>query len=184
MFEKTVVKGLLAFVAVVFGGLGVVDIFEHRETNKKIGMSMKELKASSVREIQQSIVESAVKSAATEKVSDYMSRVKNEVLADARQKLADETRKAVKEAGETIQKEVGERISTEASLIDLTELKKSARDKAEEKILNKFDGNLDDLLAKFNKNLSNVQDIYEGIANAINKGKKEESNGLKFTIGS
>ena len=66
-----------------------------------------------------------------------------------------------------------------AATLELTE---SARDKAEEKILSKFDGNLEDLLAKFNDNLSNIQKIYGGIADAIAKGK-EQDKGVKFTIG-
>ena len=67
-------------------------------------------------------------------------------------------------------------------MIDMAEMKRSAREKAEAKILEKFDGNLEDLLAKFNENLSNIQKIYGGIADAISKGK-EKDNGIKFTIG-
>ena len=176
------VKGIAGAGVLMLSALGIMDLFERRETNKKIGMSMKELKDASVKDISQTVVESAVKSAAATSVAEYVSRVKNEVMMEARMKLAEETRKAVKEAGETIQKEVGERISTEASMIDMTALKKSARDKAEEKILDKFDGNLEDLLSKFNDNLSNVQKIYGGIADAITK-TKEKDNGIKFTIG-
>lgn len=177
-----VIKALVGAGMTVLGALGIADFFEHRETNKKIGMSMKELKNSSVKEIQRNVVESAVRSAAEDSVNEYVRRVNNEVMNDARQKISDETRKAVLNASDSIKKEVSERISTEASLIDMTDLKKSARDKAEEKILNKFDGNLEDLLAKFNDNLSNIQKIYGGIADAISKGK-ENDKGVKFTIG-
>lgn len=180
--SSNLVKGLIGVGTLVLSALGIVDIFERRETNKKIGMSMKELKESSVKDIQHNVVERAVKSAADDRVSDYMRQVKNEVLSDAKQRLSDETRRAVLSASEQIQKEVADRISTEASLIDMTALKKSARDKAEEKILDKFDGNLEDLLEKFNDNLSNIQKIYGGIADAITK-TKEQGNGIKFTIG-
>ena len=177
-----VVKGLIGIGVAILSGLGIVDLFERRETNKKIGMSMKELKNSSTKEIKQSLVETAMKDAAMDSVSEYMNRIKNEVMSDARQKLSDETRKAVMNASDTIRKEVSDRVANEASMIDMTELKRSARDKAEEKILNKFDGNLEDLLAKFNDNLSNIQKIYGGIADAISKGK-EQDKGVKFTIG-
>ena len=184
MVEKTIIKGLVGIGVAVLSAFGLLDFFEHRETNKKIGMSMRELKESSIKEIQQNMVESSVRSAAAEKVSEYMSRVKNEVLADARSKLADEARKAVQEASKTIRDEVSDKISSEASLIDMSELKKSARDKAEEKILSKFDTDLGDLLEKANKSISSYMDIYEGIAHAIDRRKDDDgSKGVRFTIG-
>lgn len=176
---------VMGVVGLVLGVCGLsaigMDIYEHHKMAKKVGMSVDELEKASKDNIKEALVEVAIKSAAEHGVEAHLNRVKNEVFSEARIKLSEEVRKAVKEASETIQKEVGEKISTEASLIDISALKKSARDKAEAKILEKFDGNLEDLLAKFNENLSNIQKIYGGIADAISKGK--EDKGLKFTIG-
>lgn len=178
------IKALIGVGLTALAALGLIDLSERRETNKKIGISMKELKNATYKDISASMLEKAVKEAAEEQTETFMREIRSDVMSDARQKLSDETRKAVFEAKDVIKKEVGDRISTEASMIDMSELKKSARDRAEEKILSKFDANLDDLLDKANKNLSNYMEIYEGIANAINRGKNDEgSKGLKFTIG-
>lgn len=181
MFEKVIVKLMIGAAAIVCGAVGY-DIYEHRKIGKKLDMSCKELEKASVQEIQESLVEQAVKYAAQSSVYNYMERVHGDVMLDAKNKISEEARKAVKDAAETIRKEVGDRISNEAAMIDMASLKKSARDAAEAKILEKFDGNLEDLLAKFNDNLSNVQKIYGGIADAITK-TKEKDNGIKFTIG-
>lgn len=180
MVINKVVVVLSAFGAAFLAGLGV-DIYEHQKVAKKIGIAAGDLKEAAVKDIQQSIVEKAVTDAAEDRVSSYVRNVKNEVMDEARIKLGEEARKAVNDASEEIKKKVDDKIAEEVSKIDISELKKSARDKAEAKILEKFDGNLEDLLAKFNENLSNIQKIYGGIADAISKGK--EDKGIKLSLG-
>lgn len=181
MWNKIAMAFGAAFVTALTAALGV-DIYEHRKVAKKIGMATGELKTAAVKDIQQGIVEQAVKAAAEESVASYIRTVRNDVMAEARDKIGLEVKEAVKACELVTQKEVLDKISSEAGKIDISELKKSARDKAEQKILEKFDGNLEDLLAKFNDNLSNVQKIYGGIADAISK-TNERDKGLKFTIG-
>lgn len=181
MWNK-IIMGLGALMATALTAALGIDIYEHRQIAKKVGVSVKDLKEASVKEIQQGIVESAVKEAAEDKVGVYIHTVRDDIIGDARNSLDREARKAVSEAEDLIRKEVEDKISKEASKIDMNELKKSARDKAEAKILEKFDGNLEDLLEKFNDNLGNIQKIYGGIADAISKGQ-EQNKGLKFTIG-
>lgn len=181
MFNKIIGVSVGAFGMTVLAAMAA-DIYEHHKVAKKIGISVEELGTASKDTIKEALVERAVESAAERGVEARLNRVKNEVMSEARVKLSEETRKAVKEASDQIQREVGEKIATEASMIDMTEMKRSAREKAEAKILEKFDGNLEDLLQKFNENLSNIQKIYGGIADAISKGK-EKDNGIKFTIG-
>lgn len=181
MLNKIIGIAIAAGATVVLTLTGV-DIYEHHQVAKKVDKSVNELEKSAIKDIQQGMIQRAVEDAAGRSVTEHLNRIKNEVFAEARVKLSEEVRAAVKEAGDVIRREVGEKISSEASMIDIGELKKSARDKAEQKILDKFDGNLEDLLAKFNDNLGNIQKIYGGIADAISKGQ-EQNKGLKFTIG-
>jgi len=181
MLNKVMVAFGVAFGTALAAALGV-DIYEHRQITKKVGLATKGLKDASVKDIQQGIVEQAVKDAAEECVVEHVRRVKNDIMGEAKSQICREVQDAVRAAKAVTEKEVLDRISLEASRIDMADLKKSARDKAEEKILDKFDGNLEDLLSKFNDNLSNVQKIYGGIADAITK-TKEKDNGIKFTIG-
>ena len=182
MLNKVVMAFGAAFGTALLAALGI-DIYEHHKVSKKIDVATGNLKTASVKEIQDGIVESAVKAAADDKVASYMRGLHNQVMDDANSELTKAAKKAVDDASIEIKTKVGDKISELASKIDISELEKSARDKAEAKILEKFDGNLDDLLVKFNDNLSNVQKIYGGIADAISKGQ-EQSKGLKFTIGS
>lgn len=163
--------------------VGVTAAFWGKLDNlsKKLDTSVKGLKDLTADKIKDAIVEKAIKEAADEQVSGYIAKVQNEVMASAKEKLNDEARRAVKEAQNDIQSTVAERISKEAELIDIDDLRKTVRKKAEERIVNKFDGSLDDLLGKFNENLGNVQRIYGGIANAIGNANKATKE-IKFSL--
>lgn len=180
MFEKFIVPVVVGVGSLIMAAVGV-DIYQNRQVAKRVDMSVKDLKRATAKDISEAVLEKSVREAANDQVETMMKHIRSDVMTSAKQSLDYEARKAVKDASEQIQKEVGEKISAEASLIDMTALKKSARDKAEEKILSKFDGNLEDLLSKFNDNLSNVQKIYGGIADAITK-TNEKGNGIKLTL--
>ena len=180
MLEKFIVPAVVAVGTMVLGAVGI-DIYQNRQIAKKVDMSVKDLKSATRADISECIIRTAVEDAANSAVGDYIREVKSEVISQARRSLDNEARKAVQEASAQVQKEVGDRIASEAALIDMTSLKKSARDKAEQKILDKFDGNLEDLLTKFNDNLSNVQKIYGGIADAISK-TNNKSNGIRLSV--
>ena len=107
-------KAMVGIGVAVLGALGIYDVMERRDTNEKIGMSMKELKKAGANEISASMLEKAVQEAANEQTSTFMRSVKESVVSEARTKLSDEARRAVKEASDQIQREVSERISTEA----------------------------------------------------------------------
>ena len=181
MWNKVIMAFGAAFGTALLAALGV-DIYEHRKVAKKIGIAAGELKNVSKDCIKEALVERAVEDAAERSVAEHIRAVKNDVMNEAKEQISAEVKQAVKAAEAVTAKEVLDKISEEAGKIDMAELKKSARDKAEAKILEKFDGNLEDLLAKFNDNLSNVQKIYGGIADAISK-TNESNKGLKFTIG-
>lgn len=180
MFEKFIVPAVVAVGTMVLGAIGI-DIYQNKQIAKKVDMSVHDLKSAAANDIHEGIIRKAVEEAADSAVQDYIRDVKSEVVSQARRVLSDEARKAVREASDTIQKEVGDRVASEAALIDMAALKKSARDKAEQKILDKFDGNLEDLLSKFNDNLSNVQKIYGSIADAVTK-TNAKSNGIRLSV--
>jgi hypothetical protein len=180
MIEKAIGVVVVGIGGLVLTALGV-DIYQNRKVAEKVDMSVKGLKNATAQDIHEGMLRKAVEEAANATVGSYVREIKSEVVSSARQTLNDEARKAVRNAQDIIQREVSERISTEASMIDMSELKRSARNKAEEKILDKFDGNLEDLLTKFNDNLSNVQKIYGGIADAISKTNNKDKE-IKFSL--
>lgn len=180
MWEKLLAVGTMIVGAAVVAVGGAV-LTKTRELSKKFDKSVMDLEKTSEDEIKKELVETAVENAAKRKVDSYVDRVGDVVMASSKQEISDAVRKAVATAKIDMIDQVSERVSAEAALIDMDELKKSARDKAEKKILDKFDGNLDDLLGKFNENLGNVQRIYNGIAETFNKNKSDKE--FKFTVG-
>jgi hypothetical protein len=180
MWNKVIMAAGAAMAAALAAALGI-DIYEHHKVAKKVGISVGELGKATKEQIREELVERAVEDAAKTAVGDYVRRVHDEVMAEAREKIGQEVRQAVNASRAVIEKEVLDKVTEEAGKIDMAELRKSARDKAEAKILEKFDGNLEDLLEKFNDQLSNVQKIYGGIADAITKGKESEKT-IKFSI--
>ena len=181
MVNKVLVTLGGAFVAAVAVALGV-DIYGHHKVAKKVGLSVDQMAKATTGEISSAMLEKAVQKAADEMTGSYLRSIKNDIIDDARSKLAEEARKAVKESSAIVEAEVRDKICDEASKINMDELKKSVRDKAEARVLDKFNGNLDDLLGKYNDSLSNIQKIYGGIADAIAK-TNNNSNALRLSIG-
>lgn len=180
MWNKIIAVGTMLTGVAVLVAAGLIGS-KTNTISKKFDKSVSDLEKATENDITESLVETAVSNAAKKKVSNYVEHVGDTVLSDSKQQITDAVRKAVAAAKTEMIDQVSERISTEASLIDIDDLKRSARDRAEEKILSKFDGNLDDLLEKFNENLSNVQKIYNGIADAMSK--KDSGKEIKFSLG-
>ena len=57
----------------------------------------------------------------------------------------------------------------------MKKLSDNIKEKAEQKIVDKFDDNLDDLLDKFNGKLDDVSKIYRSIANTISSNREKET---------
>ena len=64
--------------------------------------------------------------------------------------------------------------------ISAKDLADDIREEAKQKVVEKFDGSLDDLLEKFNNDLSNVSKIYESIAKKISGGDNKD---VKISLG-
>lgn len=170
-----------AFAVALLTALGV-DAYEHSKVARKIGVATGDLKNMTAKEISPLIIDKAVSAAAKEEVSNLVRTVKTDIMGGAESQLGAAAKKAVSDASAMIQDKVEDKVAEEVGKIDIAELKKSATAKAEAKIIEKFDGSLDDSLAKFNEQLDNIRKIYGGISDVITRGQ-EQNKGFKFTIG-
>lgn len=180
MWDKVIQVGVTA-VCVIAGGIGLKVCSNQKKLADRFDASVKDLATISKDKIQEAVVERAVRSAAHEQLSRCMERIKADVESDAKSQLDLQARKAVLDAKNNIADSVSKKIAEEVAMIDIDDLKKSARARAEEKIVSKFDGSLDDILSKYNENLANVQRIYSGIADAIGKTKSAGKE-IKFSL--
>ena len=179
MWEKVLAAGTMV-VGLTVAVVGGIIVSKTNKLSNTFDRSVKDLEKTAENDIAEKLIGTAVENAARRKVNDYVDRVGDSVMADGKQKISDEVRKAVANAKQEIADKVTERIGAEAAMIDMDDLKKSARAKAEAKIVDKFDGNLDDLLEKFGDNLSNVKRIYSSIADAMSSQSKSKE--IKFSL--
>lgn len=164
--------------------LAGVAVHKLNGLSKKFNKSVRELEETTIKDIQQTVVQTAVENAAKSSVNDYMRDVHNVVLSDARAELKKEASAAVEDARKDIREKVTAEISEAASKIDMIELKREVRDKAEQKVLAKFDDNLQDVVDKFGRNIGAVSNIYSTIANDIRRTVSKDDDGkVKLTLG-
>jgi uncharacterized membrane protein YheB (UPF0754 family) len=161
-----------------------VAVHKLNKLSKKFDKSVSELEDSTVKDIQQTVVQKAVENAAQNTVKDYMRDMHNVVLSDANRELRKEAQEAVSEAKKDIHAKVQEVTAEEASKIDMIEFRKAVRDKAEQKVLAKFDDDLQDVLDRYNSSLGQVTKVYTNIADTIRKvADKGDDGKVRFTLG-
>ena len=91
-------------------------------------------------------------------------------------------KKTVNDTFDELKKSVEEEISKQVAAIDHKELQKDVREAAKQKILDKFDDNLDDILKDFNDNLSKVKKIYTGISDIL-QHNPDNGKEIRFKVG-
>lgn len=159
-------------------------MYKLSKLGKRFDRSIAELDELTVKDIQKTMVREAVDKAAKTEVNGYLRDAHDDVLREARDELHKETARAVGDAKEMISQKVNETITEEAAKIDMVEFRKTVRDKAEQKVLAKFDDNLQDIIDKFSGNLSSVQRIYTSIAETVRKTTDKGDDGkVTFRIG-
>lgn len=110
-------------------------------------------------------VERAIDTAANRAVERATDDVVREIRIDIRKQVS----AAVEQEYDKIKDDVLKEISDAASKIDVARVRADVENKAERMALEKFDGELDGVLAKFNDNLESTSKIYKSIANSITK---------------
>ena len=168
------------------GGAGLCGYLGYRlhkanKLLKKLGIAMDKMVEGEEQHIDEQIVVEAVKQAAENKVAKHLDQAENDAISAVLHEIKKQVREAVDAESKKITDEVSEEISKQASAIDVEVLKKKITDKAQEKIIQKFDGSLDGILSDFNRNLGNVASIYEGIAKTFVK-REDDKREFVFKI--
>lgn len=122
-------------------------------------------------------VERAVKTAADQAVTKVTDEAVREVKIDIRKQVSS----AVEKEYDQIKDNVLREVTDAASKIDVTRVRADVERKAERMALEKFDSELDGVLAKFNDNLENTSKIYKSIANSI--AKNNDGKEFVFKLG-
>lgn len=131
--------------------------------------------------IKESVIEEAVNRAVDRRVAREVDREVKRVADNTRRTIDSEVRSAVKAIYPDIRKSCTEKVTAEVSKINVKDLSDAVREDAREKVAEKFDGQLDDILEKFNTNLDNVSKIYTSITRKISGS--DGSKDLKISLG-
>ena len=119
--------------------------------------------------VSDSIIAEAVDLAVRREVDRSTRRVAADVTSELRTEIKNKVQIAVSDSFTSIKSSVADETKRQVSKLDISELKTEIKEEAKEKILAKFDGDLDEILSEFNQNLANVQKIYSSIAENISK---------------
>lgn len=172
-----IVIGTGAVLTTAVGYLGC----KLRKLANNVGMSVSEMEEASKKDIQEAMIEKAVKNAAEIKTEHYIHMAGNRVTKEALDTIQTEVRKSVDEAKVKVESQVEGRITEQVANLDIDSLKKTVRERAEKKVIEKFDGKLDDILKDFSDNLDRVKKIYTSIADTLTP--KDSGKEISFKVG-
>lgn len=171
-------------VAIGFGGLilGCVGFGyafgARRKMNDicdKLGTTIDNLSNNMEFDVPQAMIDSAVEKAVDREVGRMVRIASNEVTANAKKSISSTVNATVESIYADIKDAVAKEVSRKVSRLDMDDMTRSIKKQAEEKIVEKFDGSLDDILDKFNSNLNNVSKIYNSMSNAMSRNSERES---------
>ena len=130
--------------------------------------------------IEKSVVEEAIDRAVERRVTREVDREVRRVADNTRRTIDSEVRSSIRAVYPDIRKSVTDKITSEVAKISAKDLENDIREEAKQKVVEKFEGQLDDILEKFNSDLMNVSKIYESIAKKLSGG---DSKDLKISLG-
>lgn len=177
---------IFAVGGAILGGLTVFGIIKDREMkkldefNEQFNREVKKLSKLTYVNVSDDIIEAASEEAVNREVGKVIRRISNNIEKEAEKKIRSMVGDEVKKTGDSIRDKVSDEISKQVSRIDEGLLKKQIVEKAKETVVEKFEGALDSQLDEFNRNLKNVSNIYESIANSVTQNRNTKPFNVSF----
>ena len=126
------------------------------------------------------IIEEAVDRAVNREARNQVDKAVSSVINTVKSDIHNEVSTAVKAIYPDIRKACTLKVTEEVSKINVKDLKDVIREDAREKVAEKFEGHLDDILEKFNSDLDNISKIYSSITKKITGS--DGTNNLKISL--
>lgn len=177
---------IFAVGGAILGGLTVLGIIKDREMkkldefNEKFDREVEKLSRLTYVDVSDDIIEAASEEAVNREVGKVVRRISKKIEQEAEKKIRSMVSDEVEKTGDSIRNKVSDEISKQASRIDESLLKKQIVEKAKEAVVEKFEGALDSQLDEFNRNLKNVSNIYESIANSVTQNRNSKPFNVSF----
>lgn len=165
----------IAITGVVGIGVGIAiklysDNLKKKEAYRK---EQVEILANGVEiKVDPDIVDEAVRTTVDRVVTHEVKQACNTAVFKVKSDIHQEVKAAVDSAYSEIESDVRKEIKTQLRSIDISDAKKEVIRKAKERVAEKFEEDLDDVLDKYNKDLDNITKIYSSIAKSVSKDDK------------
>lgn len=173
--------GLFGFGLGIFGvGYTLGTKRKYSNICQKLDMAIEEISEDIDVDVPEKIINKAVEKAVNKRVREQVDRAVDLTINSTQKEINDQISLAVKAVYPDIRKACTEKITDEVSKINTRDLTAAIREDATEKMISKFDGELDDILERFNSDLDNVSKIYSSITKKITGS---DSNNLKISLG-
>lgn len=150
----------------VFGiGYGVAMRTKMAKVSERLDKSIDDLAGNTDIDISDDVVNLAVTKAADTAAKTAVEKATNDALEALKKDIRLAVSDAVEKEYENIKDEVLKKATEAAAKIDVARVRRDV----ERAAVTKYEANLDDILARFNDNLSNTSKIYSSIASAITR---------------
>lgn len=180
-------------IGVIFGLGGLIfagwQIKKQEDLAKKVDLSLEELEKKTPVDIKEEMVNKAIRNAVDREVKIAVNDTVKTVKNDIHKEVETEVRKEVNASFQTIKDQTAAKISDQVALIDEGALKAEVTKKAEEKILKKFDGSLDNVLNEARdeckRRLNSVTKSWESIADwaeTLLPRRNNSGSGMTFRV--
>lgn len=171
---------------IVFGFTGLVAIgyaigthTKMAKISERLDQSINDLSDNMEFDIPEKLINKAVEKAAKDEAKRAVETATKEAIEQVKKDIHAKIQQEVEKEYDSIKDSVLKEITVSASKIDTNRVRRDVEEAAKKAALDKFDDNLDDILEKFNDNLTNTSKIYSSIRDAITK---ESISGKQFVV--
>lgn len=167
-FDANIFIGGLGFIVGLVGvGYAIGTRSKLAKISERLNTSIDVLADTVEIDISEELINRAVEKAANTAVKGALAKATNEAVDEARHRIRREVVSAIDKEYETIRDSVLRETNAAASKIDVNKVRRDVEKAAEKMALDKFDANLDGILAKFNNDLDNTAKIYSTIKSTM-----------------
>ena len=122
--------------------------------------------------VDKDIVDEAIKTTVDRVVTHEVKDACNAAVFKVKADIHQEIKSVVDSVYSDIESSVKKELNTQLKNIDIADAKKEVIRKAKERVAEKFEDDLDEVLDKYNRDLDNISKIYSSIAQTLKKDEK------------
>lgn len=163
-------------------GYGIGMHSKMAKISEKLDCSIEELASKTPIDIPNNMIERAVEKAVADQAKESVGKATDVAVAAVKRDIHKQINDAVEEEYSNIKESVLEEVVAEAAKIDVKRVRADIEKAAKERAMEKFDDNLDDILAGHTRELENVTKIYRAIADLNAPAQNHTNNNREVTL--